>query len=117
MAARQGPTYATVGLLHDVLENSDVRIDELRAVGVTEAELAAIELLTREEESYEEYVAAIAQSENRLAISVKICDLLDHLDPADNNGLTDLKLVRYFGALPTLAVALRELNEGPSTPG
>ncbi len=114
LASRQGPAYATVGLLHDMLEDSDVTRDELCAVGVTEDELAAIELLTRGEESYEEYVEGIAASEDRLAISVKLCDLLDHLDPSLNTGLTDAKVVRYLGALPTLIASLRELNEQAS---
>ncbi|MEZ4507824.1 MAG: hypothetical protein R2848_18685 [Thermomicrobiales bacterium] len=32
-----------LGLLHDMLEDSDVTLSELRAVGVTDAELAAIQ--------------------------------------------------------------------------
>jgi hypothetical protein len=111
LASRQGPTYATVGLLHDMLEDSDVTLAELRAAGVSDDELIAIELLTRGEESYEEYVEGVAASENRLAISVKLCDLLDHLDPSLNAELTDVKTVRYLGALPSLIAALRELNE------
>ena len=117
LASRQGADYATVGLLHDMLEDSDVTLDELRTVGVTEVELAAIELLTRGDESYEDYVAEIANSEDRLALSVKLCDLLDHLDPSINAGLTDVKLARYLEALPILIEALRKLNEGSSTPG
>ncbi len=114
LASRQGPAYAAVGLLHDMLEDSDVTLEELRAAGVTEEELAAIQLLTRGPEPYEDYVAAVANSKDRLAISVKLCDLLDHLDPAINGGLTDLKVGRYLGALPSLIAALRELNEGDS---
>lgn len=114
LAGRQGPTYATVGLLHDMLEDSDVTLDELRAVGVTEEEQTAIQLLTRGPEPYEDYVAQVARSGDQLAISVKLCDLLDHLDPADNVRLTDLKVGRYLGALPSLIAALRELNGGAS---
>lgn len=111
LASRQGPAYATVGLLHDMLEESDVTLQELRAAGVTADELKAIQLLTRGPEPYEEYVAIVANSANRLAISVKLCDLLDHLDPAINAGLTDVKVERYLGALPALIAALRKLNE------
>jgi hypothetical protein len=116
LASRQGPAYATVGLLHDMLEDSDVTPDELRAAGVTDAELAAIRLLTRGDESYEEYVETVVKSEDRLAISVKLCDLLDHLDPALNAGLTDVKLNRYLAALPSLIAALRQLNEASTAP-
>ncbi len=111
LASRQGPAYATVGLLHDMLEDSDVTLDELRATGVTEDELDAIQLLTRGPEPYEEYVAGVANSDDRLAISVKLCDLLDHLDPAINAGLTDVKVERYLGALPSVITALRRLND------
>lgn len=111
LASRQGAAYATVGLLHDMLEDSDVTLDELRAAGVTNPELAAIRLLTRGDEPYEEYVASVAESGDRLAISVKLCDLLDHLDPALNAGLTDAKLARYLSALPPLIAALRQLNQ------
>jgi len=51
LAGRQGATYATVGLLHDMLEDSDVTLDELRAAGVTEDELEPVQLLTRGPES------------------------------------------------------------------
>ena len=37
-----GAAYATVGLMHDMAEDSDVTEDELRAAGVTEEELAAV---------------------------------------------------------------------------
>ena len=114
LASRQGAAYATVGLMHDMLEDSDVTLDELRAAGVTDEELEAIQLLTRGDETYEEYVTGIAVSEDRLAISVKLCDLLDHLDPSINAGLTDVKVTRYLSALPQLIAALRELNEGSS---
>lgn len=110
LAAQQGMTYASVALLHDLLEESDVTLDELRATGVTAAELTAIQLLTREDESYETYVTEIANSGDRLAISVKLCDLLDHLDPARNASLTDAKVMRYLAALPPLIAALRALN-------
>ena len=36
--------------------------------------------------------SSVARSGDRLAISVKLCDLLDHLDPAINAGLTDVKV-------------------------
>ncbi len=114
LAARQGRSYATVGLLHDLLEDSDLKLNDLRAVGVTADECAAIELLTRRDESYEEYVTEIARSGDRLAISVKLCDLLDHLDPARNAGLTDVKVMRYLAALPPLIAALRALNAADS---
>src|SRR3954471_2563991 len=69
--------------LHDVLEGSDTSPAELRHVGLTAVELAALELLTRAPtEVYELYVLRIAHApgeEGRLARSVKLADLDDHL--------------------------------------
>jgi hypothetical protein len=69
--------------LHDVLEGSDTSPTELRHVGLTAVELAALELLTRvPTEVYELYVLRIAHApgdEGRLARSVKLADLDDHL--------------------------------------
>lgn len=110
LASRQGAEYATAGLLHDMFEDSDVTDAELREVGVTGAELAAIKLATHGSGPYEDYVAAIASSGDRLAVSVKLCDLLDHLDPSQSRGLDDAKVAKYLGALPLLVNALRELN-------
>lgn len=107
LASRQGRSFATVGLLHDMLEDSDITLNELRAAGVTDAELTAIQLLTRGPEPYEEYIQSVAASGDRLAISVKICDLLDHLDPSLIGGLEAIKESRYLAALPIMLDALR----------
>src|SRR4051812_41264697 len=72
-----------VAFLHEVLEHSETRADELRAKGLTEEELAAIELLTRPgAETYELYVLKIAWARGPaggLARRVKLADLEDHL--------------------------------------
>ena len=69
--------------LHDVLEGSDTSPTELRHVGLTAVELAALKLLMRvPSEVYELYVLRIAHApgeEGRLARSVKLADLDDHL--------------------------------------
>jgi hypothetical protein len=72
-----------VAFLHDVLEQSDTDAMELTANGLTQLELAALRLLTRAPgESYELYVLRVAYAdgpEGRLARSVKLADLDDHL--------------------------------------
>lgn len=65
-----------VGLLHDVVEDSDITIEDLRARGVEEDVLEAVDLLThRDGISYEEYVQNIFNSGNETAIQVKVNDL------------------------------------------
>lgn len=110
MASRQGRQFAVIGLMHDMFEDSNVTEDELRRAGVTSEELVAIRLLTRGPEPYEQYVATLAASGNPLAISVKICDLLDHLDPSLSVGLDQAKQAKYLSALPPLLNALRALR-------
>ena len=66
-----------------MLEQGDTTVDELRAIGVTGPEAAALKLLTHApQETYEAYVRRIARAggePGRLARMVKLVDLDDHL--------------------------------------
>ncbi len=65
-----------VGFLHDVVEDTNLSIDDLRRMGVEEDVLEAVDLLTHQEGvSYEEYVQSILISGNKTAIQVKVNDL------------------------------------------
>lgn len=69
-----------VGVLHDVVEDSDVTLADLRARGVEEGVLEAVDLLThRSGMSYEDYVKNIVNSGNETAIRVKLNDLHHNL--------------------------------------
>ncbi|MBU3809367.1 MAG: hypothetical protein H9802_13290, partial [Candidatus Phocaeicola faecipullorum] len=69
------------GFLHDVVEDSDLTIDDLRSKGVDEEVLAALELLTHDKATdYFEYVYRIAHSGNYTAIHTKINDLKHNFD-------------------------------------
>ena len=72
-----------IAYLHDVLERSETTAGDLRSYGLAEAERAALELLTRDDdESYEQYVERIAAAPGcggKLARRVKLADLNDHL--------------------------------------
>lgn len=73
-----------VGFLHDVLNhNKYYNYYELALDGATRQELTAIKLLTREKGiTYDDYIRRIADSDNVLAIAVKINDLEDKLERA-----------------------------------
>lgn len=79
----------TVALLHDVAEDTDTTLADLREMGFSEPVLAALECLThREGVPYLDYVAAL--KENPLARRVKLADLahnsdLTRLDTVDEN--------------------------------
>jgi hypothetical protein len=69
--------------LHDALESTGADPADLSRQGLTAVELAALELLTRTpEELYDLYALRIAYApgeEGRLARTVKLADLDDHL--------------------------------------
>lgn len=70
---------AITALLHDVVEDTDVTFDDLRAEGFPESVLEALRLLTHEEGvPYMEYVAAI--KDNPIARAVKLADLRHNMD-------------------------------------
>ena len=78
------PAHArSVAYLHDVLERTPTPLGELRAQGLTDLELRALELLTHDPtESFEVYVLRIAHAgdiHGGLARLVKLADLDDHL--------------------------------------
>ena len=67
-------------VLHDVVEDTALTLEDLRQQGFPEAVLEALALLTHDtaSTSYEEYVAAIKP--NPLACKVKLADLAHNMD-------------------------------------
>lgn len=67
-----------VGLLHDVVEDSDWTFDDLLKAGISDRVVDTLRLLTYDkDEDYFDYVRRIADSHNYIAINVK-CNDLDH---------------------------------------
>lgn len=95
--AEQMQTEETVvvALLHDVVEDTDYTIDDLRAMGFPEPVTDALTLLTHAEGvPYMEYVATIKS--NPIAAAVKLADLrhnsdLSRLDSVDDKTLRRVK--------------------------
>ena len=67
-------------VLHDVIEDTPITLDDLRQQGFPEVVLGALALLTHDtaSTSYEDYVAAIKP--NPLARKVKLADLAHNMD-------------------------------------
>jgi (p)ppGpp synthase/HD superfamily hydrolase len=79
VAARVAPGFASVALLHDVLEDTDTTADELEALVGSEV-TASVVLLTRlDSETYAAYILRLASSGDAAAVAVKLADLADHL--------------------------------------
>ena len=93
-----------VAVLHDVVEDTSVTLDDLRAAGYSAEIIAAVDGLTRrEDESYEEFIQRAAA--NPLARLVKIADLRDNMNLARIARPTQKdhqRLERYRQALQVL---------------
>jgi (p)ppGpp synthase/HD superfamily hydrolase len=79
--------------LHDVVEDSDWTIEQLRGEGFSEEVLEALDCLTRRDgETYDEFVAR-AQA-NSIARQVKIADLEDNMNVKRLGEMTSKDLAR-----------------------
>ena len=104
--AEQMPDEETtvVALLHDVVEDTNYTIDDLREIGFSESVLEAILLMTHDKSlPYMEYVKRIKT--NRIAAAVKRADLmhnsdLTRLDTVDEKALK--RVEKYKQALAIL---------------
>ncbi|MGB5106123.1 MAG: HD domain-containing protein [Candidatus Zixiibacteriota bacterium] len=89
-----------VAILHDVVEDSEITIDDLRAHGFSDQIIEAVILLTKgEDQDYTQYVSRLAH--NPLARAVKLADLEDNMDLRRMTTLTDAdfkRLQRYHWA-------------------
>ncbi len=68
-----------VGLLHDLIEDTDITYNDLLEVGFTKNIIDAVELLTKKEE-YDKYIDRIINSNNKIALMVKKVDLENNMD-------------------------------------
>jgi (p)ppGpp synthase/HD superfamily hydrolase len=78
MLAVQGFRAQMAAVLHDVIEDTEVGPDRLRAADLPGDVVAAVVALThRPDESYEQYIEKVAR--DGLAREVKLADLADNL--------------------------------------
>ena len=94
-------TEKIVALLHDVVEDTDVTLDDLRKEGFDTEVLDALQCLTRiEGEDYMDFIQRVAT--NPLATQVKIHDLKDNMDVSRLGGKPHWKMDIYKKALAYL---------------
>lgn len=100
------------GFLHDVVEDTDITIEDLRAEGVEEEVLVAVDLLThRPGITYEDYVRNIVRSGNQTAIQVKLNDLHHNLHRAELALLTLDTSTRERRALLNEILSIAAIHE------
>ena len=73
------PTDKIIALLHDVVEDADVTLDDIENEFGSEIAHVIEKLTHRDSESYFDYIHRVGR--NKTAIRVKIADLTDNLDP------------------------------------
>ena len=77
-----------VGLLHDVIEDTEVALQDLREAGFPQEILDAVDCLTkREGETKVDYLTRVKG--NELARVVKLYDIEDNADPIRMSGLSE----------------------------
>lgn len=83
-----------VGVLHDVVEDSDWTFEMLEAEGFSTEIIDALRCVTKlsEDENYDHFLNRIKG--NRLALKVKLCDLVDNLDASRIKEPTDSDIKR-----------------------
>ena len=94
----------TAALLHDVVEDTGLTLDDLRQAGFSEGILCAVDALThREGESREAYITRLAKKP--LAVTVKLADLRHNSDLSRLTSPTEtdyMRVARYKGEIELL---------------
>ncbi len=86
-------TAMIAAILHDVVEDSDWTLEQLRGEGFSEEVLEAVDCLTnRDGESYDEFIVRVKTS--IIARQVKIADLEDNMDIKRIGEMTPKDLAR-----------------------
>jgi len=79
MSAVDSPLEKIVAVMHDLVEDTDLTIEDIATYGFPRAVIAALDHLTRREgERYLAYIERVGH--NSIARKVKIADLEDNMD-------------------------------------
>ena len=95
-----------VAVLHDVVEDCNVALNDIRQIFQDEVAEAVDALTRRHGESYMEYVRRAIK--NPLAKKVKLADLKDNMDPRRCKNLNDDE---FSSRMERYAKALKEINK------
>lgn len=116
MLAQTSNAARIVGVLHDVVEDTDYSLEDLRREGFGRGVLEALDAVTRRsEETYEEFIQRSA-SAGGIARSVKCADLLDNCDLsriAEPSQKDYDRIARYRNMLETYFE--KEAGNGPTS--
>jgi GTP diphosphokinase / guanosine-3',5'-bis(diphosphate) 3'-diphosphatase len=101
------PLLKTVGLLHDVVEDSDFSLSDLKNLGFSKKVISAVDAISkRDGETYSHYVSRVKK--NKIAMQVKIADATHNSDLTRIKNPSDLDK-RRSGKYAELADDLKTL--------
>ena len=99
-------TSVCVALLHDVVEDSDITLENLRQQGIPDEVIATLRILTHDDVvPYMDYIQRIKDSGNQSAITVKLADLRHNSDVTRLDAVDEkmkLRLEKYKEAINVL---------------
>lgn len=110
-------------LLHDVIEDTQITLDDLRRLGYAGEVVGMVRLLTRDPDTqtYAQYIDAILVSGNLGAMQVKYADAAHNNSPERRAGITDPAKLATLASLsvkrwqPTMAKMTHAINQHPNT--
>ena len=88
----QGEDEKIVALLHDIVEDTEVTLEDLRKEGFSERVIEAVDAITHRGEDYFEYIRRVKK--NPLATKVKIADLKHNMDTSRLTEVTEKAIQR-----------------------
>lgn len=105
-----------VALMHDILEDTNVGIEELKELGYSDELLDMLSCLTKKKgEYYPDYIDRIINSNNIKVLNIKLSDLRHNMDISriKNPTVNDYERVskRYLPAYNKILLKLEELTE------
>lgn len=102
----------SIAILHDVIEDSKLTFEDLKAEGFTDRVIEALKLLTRRKGvSYDDYIDEMRG--NRDALIVKREDLRDNSDITRLNGVSEKdfeRMNKYIRSFAKVEAYLKELE-------
>lgn len=110
MFSTKGEVERICAVLHDVIEDTDVSMDDLRNEGFSEEVLSVLDAVTkRDGESYDDFISRILP--NPVACRVKLADLNDNMDLSRIKNPTEKdfqRIEKYRKAVDRIEKALEE---------
>lgn len=102
-----------IALLHDIIEDKNIKASELLDIGYPKHIVDAVVILTKKKGAYyPDYIESIIDSDNKLAMNVKLADLEHNMDlkKISNPTVNDYERVnkRYMPAYTRIKNKLEE---------